>query len=134
MDLDACIEACVSSASRGTEGEIGTGSCDTSGQTGGDPTSASASVLAEACISVVDASVDASCMGGGSPGANGVPQLPQKRAPSGSSLPHSAHVTTTLGKRSSARYAEALAGAAFRPAVLAESCRRVRYRSGPWCG
>jgi hypothetical protein len=81
------------------EDEGGTGSeSDRSGHAGGDATSASASVVAEADISVVAASIDASLPSPGSSGSNGVPHVPQNRAPSDSSSPQLAQVRTTLGK------------------------------------
>jgi hypothetical protein len=107
------------------EGDTGSES-DSSGHAGGDAASVGASVLAVADISVVDASSDASRGGRGSSDSNGVPQVPQNRAPSDSSLPQFAQVKRTLGKRRSTRDAEALAQAPLSPAVLAESCSRLR--------
>ena len=66
----------------------------------------------------------------GRAGASEVPQLPQKPAPSGSSLPQLAQVCIfSLGKRRSATGAEPLAGAAFRTAVVAEA-RLLRWCDG----
>src|SRR6266545_5564779 len=103
-------------AAEGGAGSEG-GACD---QTGGGATSAGVAV-----------SIDSVWAGSGFAVANGAPQLPQNREPSGSSLPQLAQVSVdALVKRLTATGAEAPAGGAFHAAVGAEAARRGRCNRG----
>jgi hypothetical protein len=115
-------------AAEGGAGREG-GACD---ETGGCATSVGASTRAgPGATAGVAASIESVQWDSGSAGANGAPQVPQNRDPSGSSLPQLVQVRiVALGKRRAATGAEALARAVFRTAIRAEARVRRCHSSG----